>query len=46
MKPYHIQEAWHSFIEANVDGAGSNKERLGQRKETKIHQGLAGGDNP
>ena len=38
MKPYHIQEAWHSFIEANVDGAGSNKEPFGQKKGMKIHQ--------
>ena len=28
-----------SFIDANVDGAGSNSEPLGQRKEIKIHQG-------
>ena len=41
-----IQEAWHSFIDANVDGAGSNREPLGQRKEMKIHQGPAGGVNP
>ena len=35
----HIQEAWHSFIDANVDGAGSNREPPSQWKEMKIDQG-------
>ena len=34
-----MQEAWHNFIDANVDGAESNREPLGQRKGMKIHQG-------
>ena len=41
----HIQEAWHSFIDANVGGAGSNREPLGQRKEMKIHQGAITHEN-
>ena len=43
---YHIQEAWHSFIDAKcrwrfnqLDGAGSNRELLGQRKGMKIYYG-------
>ena len=46
LKQYQIQEAWHSFIDAKcrwrsdwLDGTGSNREPLGQRKEMKIHQG-------
>ena len=41
-----MQGAWHNFIDAKcrwhfdqLDGAGSNKEPLGQRKGMKIHQG-------
>ena len=46
LKLYHIQEAWHSFIDAKcrwhsnqLDGTASDKEPLGQRKGMKIHQG-------
>ena len=41
-----MQEVWHNFIDAKcrwrsdrLDGAGSNREPLGQMKVMKIHQG-------
>ena len=37
--PYSKTKPWNSFIDANVDGAGSNREPLSQRKEMKMHQG-------
>ena len=33
-----MQEAWHSYIDANVDGAGSKRKPLGQKKRDENPQ--------